>query len=327
MKYLISGKVTAINNVYLHINLYNLSVGALIFDESNEVLGEILSSNNIETIAVSFTRKVYIDSVIYTYNNPYSYYLSPDKIGSITDIYGKSLYNHSFRRKLNIQDIELTLSQNRNTIVGRKQIRHQLMTGIRSIDLLYPLGVGQRIAVVAPAGIGKSTLIKQIAKNTFSDINVIALVGERGREVSELINSNNFDCLSKSIVIYATSDSPPLERINCLEIALCISEYLRDEGLNVLFLVDSFTRYLRAHKEQALFLQEPPIYKSFPNSTITQIAKILERASNSDKGTISTIITLLQESEDDEDPLINEVISVVDGHLFLCKETQYKNIY
>jgi len=205
--------------------------------------------------------------------------------------------------------------------LARPMIAHPLPVGVRAIDGLLCCGVGQRIGIFAPAGCGKSTLLGMIACNAQADVNVVALIGERGREVQEFIH----DCLGeqgmkKTVLVVATSDRPALERARAALVATAIAEYFREQGKSVMLLVDSVTRYARALREIGLAGGEPPTRRAFPPSVFTALPQLFERAGMSARGAITAFYTVLEDGEDSDDPIAEEVRSLLDGHIVLSRK-------
>lgn len=200
----------------------------------------------------------------------------------------------------------------------RRRITRILPVGIRAIDTLVTIGEGQRVGVFSAAGVGKSSLLGMIARNSTADVNVVALVGERGREVLDFLDENlGPEGLSRSVVIVSTSDEPPLRRIMAAYTATAIAEYFRDHGKRVMLLMDSVTRFARALREIALTLGEPPARQGYPPSVFSALPELLERAGNSATGSITAFYTILLSSEQIEDPLGEEIRAILDGHLYL----------
>lgn len=210
----------------------------------------------------------------------------------------------------------------------RKLIREPLSLGIRSIDMFTTVGKGQRLGVFAGSGVGKSTTLGMMAKNTKADINVIALIGERGREVREFIESTlGEEGLKRSIVVVATSDQPSLVKIKAGFVATTIAEYFRDEGYDVLFMLDSVTRIAMAQREVGLAVGEPPATRGYTPSVFALMPKLLERAGSNDKGTITGLYTVLVEGDDFNEPISDTVRSILDGHIMLSRDLAHKNHY
>jgi flagellum-specific ATP synthase len=208
----------------------------------------------------------------------------------------------------------------------RKRISESFQTGIRAIDSLVSVGKGQRMGIFAGSGVGKSVLLGMMARNCRSDINVIALIGERGREVREFIERDlGEEGLARSVVIVATSDQPALIRLKGAMIAASIAEYFRDLGKDVLFLVDSVTRLAMAQREIGLAIGEPPATKGFTPSVFSMLPQFLERAGNSDRGTITGLFTVLVEGDDMDEPIADAARSILDGHIVLSRKLANRN--
>ena len=213
--------------------------------------------------------------------------------------------------------------------LSRARVNQSLDVGVRSINGLLTCAKGQRIGIMAGTGLGKSVLLGMIARNTEAEINVIALIGERGREVKEFIDENlGPEGLKRSIVIAAASDQPPLVRLRGAFIATTIAEYFRDQGKDVLLMMDSITRFALAQREIGLSVGEPPTTKGYPPSTFSLIPKLLERAGTSEgSGTITGLYTVLVEGDDINEPVSDSVRAVLDGHIVLDRELAAHNHY
>ncbi len=203
----------------------------------------------------------------------------------------------------------------------RQRITQPISVGIKSIDSMLTTGEGQRVGIFAAAGVGKSTLMGMIARNTEAEINVIALIGERGREVRDFIERDlGKEGLKRSVVICATSDQPSLVRAKAAYVATAIAEYFRDHGKKVVFMMDSVTRFARALREIGLAVGEPPARQGFTPSVFSTLPKLLERTGNSDKGSITAFYTILVEGDDMNEPVADEVRSILDGHIVLSRD-------
>ena len=211
----------------------------------------------------------------------------------------------------------------------RRRISEPLATGIRAIDGMLTCGKGQRIGIFAGSGVGKSVLLGMIARNTNADVNVIALIGERGREVRDFIEKDlGAEGLTRSVVVVATSDQPPLVRAIGPSTAMTIAEYFRDQGADVMLMMDSVTRYAMAEREIGLSIGEPPTTKGYTPSVFAKLPKLLERAgTTSDSGTITGLYTVLIEGDDMNDPIGDSVRSILDGHIVLSRELAVRNHY
>lgn len=210
----------------------------------------------------------------------------------------------------------------------RKRITDVLSLGIKSIDGFVTVGKGQRMGIFAGSGVGKSTTIGMMAKNTSADLNVIALIGERGREVKEFIEEIlGPEGMKRSIVIAATSEQPSLVKIKAAFVATSIAEYFRDKGMNVLFMLDSVTRIAMAQREVGLAIGEPPATRGYTPSVFALMPKLMERAGTNEYGTITGLYTVLVEGDDFNEPISDTSRSILDGHIMLSRELAHKNHY
>ena len=210
----------------------------------------------------------------------------------------------------------------------RELIRTPLSLGIRSIDLFATVGTGQRMGIFAGSGVGKSTTMAMIAKNTEADLNVVALIGERGREVREFVETIlGPEGMKRSVVVVATSDMPSLVKIKAAFVATAIAEYFRDCGKKVLFMLDSVTRIAMAQREVGLAIGEPPATRGYTPSVFALMPKLLERAGNTKEGSITALYTVLVEGDDFNEPISDTVRSILDGHIMLSRDLAHKNHY
>jgi len=202
----------------------------------------------------------------------------------------------------------------------RQRITRPVRTGIRSIDALLTCGNGQRVGIFAGSGVGKSVMLGMIARNTSAEVNVIALVGERGREVAEFMDHElGQEGLKRSVVVVATSDKAALIRLKAAFLATTIAEYFRDRGMHVMLLMDSVTRLAMAQREIGLAIGEPPTTKGYTPSVFAMLPKLLERAGNARHGSITGMYTVLVEGDDMTDPVADAVRSILDGHIVLSR--------
>ncbi|VWD53101.1 type III secretion system ATPase [Burkholderia lata] len=210
----------------------------------------------------------------------------------------------------------------------RRMIVAPLETGVRAVDTMITLAEGQRMGIFAPAGVGKSTLLGMFARGAQCDVNVIALIGERGREVREFIESIlGREGMARSVVVCATSDRSAIERAKAAYVATAIAESFRDEGRRVLLMMDSLTRFARALREVGLAAGESPVRRGFPPSVFAELPRLLERAGMGERGSITALYTVLEEDESGSDPISEEVRGIVDGHLVLSRAIAAKNQY
>lgn len=213
--------------------------------------------------------------------------------------------------------------------LSRQRIHAPLDVGIKAINGLMTLGRGQRVAIFSGSGVGKSTLLGMIARHTAAQVNVVGLIGERGREVREFIEKDlGEEGLKRSVVIVATSDQHPLIRLRGAYLATTVAEYFRDQGMDVLLMVDSMTRFAMAGREVGLAIGEPPTSKGYTPSVFVQLPKLLERAGTTpDRGSITGIYNVLAEGDDLQDPIVDAIRSIVDGHIVLNRELAAQNHY
>ncbi|NPV06704.1 MAG: FliI/YscN family ATPase [Anaerolineae bacterium] len=210
----------------------------------------------------------------------------------------------------------------------RTPITQIMPTGVRAIDGLLTCGAGQRIGIFAGSGVGKSTLLGMIARNSRSDISVIGLIGERGREVQEFIDRDlGPEGMRRSVVVVSTSDEPPLVRMKGALVATAVAEYFRDQGLHVTFLMDSVTRFAMAQREVGLAIGEPPATRGYTPSVFAALPKLMERAGTSDRGTITGFYTVLVEGDDFTEPVTDTARSVLDGHIVLSRDLAAEDHY
>ena len=213
-------------------------------------------------------------------------------------------------------------------VLRRKRITEKITTGIRAIDGLITVGKGQRVGIFSGSGVGKSTLLGMIARNTSAQVNVIALIGERGREVREFIeNDLGEEGLKRSVVVVASSNKPPISRIRGAYVATAIAEYFRDRGLDAMLLFDSVTRFARAQREVGLAVGEPPATRGYTPSVFAQLPKLLERSGTAERGTITGFYTILVEGDDMDEPIADNVRGILDGHIVLERRLAERNHY
>ncbi|PLV58974.1 flagellar protein export ATPase FliI [Thermotoga sp. KOL6] len=249
--------------------------------------------------------------------------VSKHMIGRVFDGLGRPIDGKPF-----FPEDHYPLSNNPPHPLKRKRIKDPLPVGIRAIDGFITIGKGQRIGIFAGSGVGKSTLLGMIARNTTADVCVLALIGERGREVREFIERDlGEEGLKRSILVVSTSDQPALSRVKSLLTATSIAEYYRDLGYDVLLMVDSLTRWAMAQREVGLAIGEPPTTRGYPPSVFAGLPKILERAGNSDVGSITAVYTVLVEADDFNEPISDTVRSIVDGHIVLSRQLAESNHY
>ena len=250
--------------------------------------------------------------------------MSEELQGRVLDGLGRPIDDKPLPLELHRQDL---YAEPANPL-SRDPIREPLQTGVRAIDALLTTGLGQRVGIFGGSGIGKSTLLGMIARYTSADINVIALIGERGREVREFIeNDLGEGGLKRSIVIVSTSDQPALVRIRAAFAATAAAEYFRDRGYNVMLMMDSVTRFAMAQREVGLAAGEPPSSKGYTPSVFSLLPKLLERSGKFTQGSITAFYTVLVEGDDMNDPIADSVRSILDGHIVLDRDLASRGHY
>jgi flagellum-specific ATP synthase len=211
--------------------------------------------------------------------------------------------------------------------LGRPRISERVGLGVRALDTLVPCGLGQRLGIFAGSGVGKSSLLGMIARSTTADVNVIALVGERGREVREFVERDLGDALAHSVVVVATSDQPALVRIQAAFTATAIAEHFRDQGKNVMLMMDSVTRFAMAQREVGLAIGEPPATRGYTPSVFALLPRLLERAGTAPRGSITGLYTVLVDGDDMNEPIADAVRSILDGHIVLTRSLAHAGHY
>ena len=248
--------------------------------------------------------------------------VSPALLGQVVDGLGRPLQGNGFINGGTSYPVDNDPPQP----LQRRRIEEQLPTGVRAIDLFLTCGQGQRIGIFAGSGVGKSTLLGMIARHCAADVNVIALVGARGREVLDFIEKDlGPEGLARSVVVAATSDRPPLVRIKGAMVATAIAEYFRDQGKKVMLMMDSVTRLAMAQREVGLAIGEPPTTKGYTPSVFTMLPRLLERAGTAAQGPITGLYTVLVDGDDFNEPIADAVRSILDGHIVLSRDLAAKN--
>ncbi|MFP4661045.1 MAG: flagellar protein export ATPase FliI [Halanaerobiales bacterium] len=246
-------------------------------------------------------------------------------LGQVLDGLGKPLIKNN-RMQSGFTDVPVMAKP--PDPLQRERIRDPLSLGIRCIDGLLTCGRGQRVGIFAGSGVGKSTLMGMVARNTEADINVIGLVGERGREVKDFIERDlGEEGLKRSVVVVATSDKPALVRVKAAHVTTAIAEYFRDQGLNVLMMMDSVTRVAMALREVGLAVGEPPATRGYPPSVFAELPRLLERTGTNENGAITALYTVLVEGDDFNEPVSDTVRGILDGHIALSRELASRNHY
>ena len=248
-------------------------------------------------------------------------HLTGDPLGVVTDGFGRILRRFDRRATLQVPGISVPVIRDAPPATERGRVLEPMFTGVRSVDATVTLGYGQRVGLFAGPGCGKTTLLAAIARGAGVDAIVFGLIGERGRELREFLEHELDDALvAKSIVVCATSDKTPMERARAAFTATAFAEALRDQGMRVLLLIDSLTRFARAQREIGLAAGEPPARAGFPPSVYAMLPRLTERAGNARIGSITAVYTVLAEVEGQADPISEEVKSLLDGHIYLSRK-------
>jgi flagellum-specific ATP synthase len=250
--------------------------------------------------------------------------VGPEMLGRVFDALGRPIDG---KGPITVKD-QYPIFNNPPSPMDREPISRRIETGIRAIDAIMPIGRGQRMGIFAGSGVGKSTLLGMVARNTSADVNVIALIGERGREVREFIESDlGEEGLKRSVIIVSTSDTPALARVRGAFTATAVAEYFRDQGNDVMLLFDSVTRFAMSQREIGLAIGEPPTTRSYTPSVFSLMPRLLERPGVSLKGTITGLYTVLVEGDDLDEPISDAVRGYLDGHIVLSRRLADRNHY
>ncbi|MES9952010.1 MAG: FliI/YscN family ATPase [Candidatus Thiodiazotropha sp. 6PLUC2] len=324
------GRVVEAYGTSIKVCGINARIGqqCMISDKSNnnriyaDVVG--ITGDNAILLPLSNLHGIAQDSIVTVVKEKSSIKYSDKLIGRILDGMGEPMDDLPLPTKMQ----EVPLYREAPSPLKRNPINKPLNTGVRSIDAILTLGVGQRTGIFAPAGGGKSTLLSMIARHAVADVIVIALIGERGREVGEFIDHTlTKEGLKRSVLIVSTSDRPAMERLRAAYTATAIAEGFRESGKNVLLLMDSVTRFARALREIGLSIGEPPVRRGFPSSVFAELPKLFERSGNDNRGTMTAFYTVLVEDEESNDPIAEEVRSLLDGHIVLTRKLAQENHY
>ncbi|MEK4875150.1 flagellar protein export ATPase FliI [Bacillus sp. FSL W8-0102] len=290
---------------------------------NKKILAEVVGFRDEMVILMPYTHlsEIAPGSLVESEGKPLEIKVGSALIGKIVDPLGMPMDGSVLPRGLS----SIATDQEPPNPLKRPPISERLEVGVRAIDSLLTVGKGQRVGIFAGSGVGKSTLLGMIARNTKADLNVIGLIGERGREVREFVERDlGPEGLSRSIVVAATSDQPALMRIKGAYTATSIAEYFRDKGFNVMLLMDSVTRVAMAQREIGLATGEPPATKGYTPSVFAILPKLLERTGTSEKGTITAFYTVLVDGDDLNEPIADTVRGILDGHIVLDRNLANK---
>lgn len=288
------------------------------------ILAEVVGFKDKKTLLMPYdnVEGVGLGCIVENTGYPLTVTVGDSLLGKILSGMGKPVAGNA------ITGVEYPVDANPPNPMDRAIIDEILSLGVRAVDGLITIGKGQRIGIFAGSGVGKSTLMGMFARNTKADINVIALVGERGREVREFVERDlGEEGMRRSVVVVATSDRPALERKMAAKTATAIAEYFRDQGKDVLLMMDSLTRFSMAQREIGLASGEPPVTRGYPPSVYSEMPKLLERAGRDDKGSITGLYTVLVDGDDFNEPIADTARSILDGHIVLDRKLAHRNHY
>jgi len=324
------GKIVKVAGIVAQANGPGMSIGSLCCIKNScgqSMQAEVIGFNDKRVIVMPFgeMRGIEPGSRIVDINKNPSIKVGEAYLGRIVDGLGNPIDG---KGSIQTKD-DYPIYGNVINPLKREIINDVVDVGVRSINAMHTLGKGQRIAIMSGSGVGKSVLMGMIARHAVADVIIIALIGERGREVREFIERNlGEEGLKKSVVVAATSDSPALVRIRGAHLATTVAEYFRDKGLDVILIMDSITRFAMSLREVGLAAGEPPSAKGYTPSVFIQIPKLLERTGNVEKkGSITGIYTVLVEGDDMNEPIADTVRSIVDGHIVLSRDLAHKGHY
>lgn len=322
------GRVTGVTGLLVRVAVPGVRIGELlaIRRRAAPLMAEVVGLCQGEALAVPLgdVSGVALDDEVEATGGGLEVLVGPGLLGRVLDGLGRPLDDPSPIQGLRPFPVDRAPP----AALGRAPVSRPLATGVRAIDGLLSLAVGQRIGLFAGSGVGKSTLLSAIAKGTSADVVVVALVGERGREVGEFLETTLGEASrARSVVVVATSDAPPVERLRAAQVATAIAEGFREAGKDVLLLVDSITRVARAQREIGLAAGEPPARRGYPPSVFAMLPRLLERSGQAEQGSITAIYSVLVEGGDMEEPIADEVRGVLDGHIVLSRELAERGHY
>lgn len=322
------GTVSKVIGLTIEVQGIKAFVGELciIYNEQGEKINcEVVGFRNEFVILMPLGNLIGISAgcKVVPQNKPLSVKCSDELLGKILDGLG-----NDFNDEVEMKGESYPLENQPPDPLKRKPIQDIMPTGVRAIDGLITVGEGQRIGIFAGSGVGKSTTLGMIAREAEADINVIALIGERGREVLEFIQKDlGPEGMKKSVVVCATSDQPALIRLKGALTATAIAEYFRDKGKKVILMMDSVTRFAMAQREIGLAIGEPPATKGYTPSVYAKLPQLMERSGTSDKGSITAFYTVLVDGDDFNEPIADAVRGILDGHIVLSRSLAHKNHY
>ncbi|WP_024653976.1 FliI/YscN family ATPase [Borrelia persica] len=323
------GRVKKINGLLLESLGPKCGIGDLCLIEQSsgkKIYAEVVGFNGsfVSLMAYEGLDGIEVGDKVYSLNKKPQINLSDELLGRVIDSLGRPIDN----KGPFVGNHYKELSFNSINPLDRGVFAEQIVTGVRVLDGFLPVARGQRVGIFSGAGVGKSTLLGMIAKNSKADINVIAFIGERGRELNEFIKYELGDeCFKRSVLVVSTSDESPISRYKGAYTATLIAEYFRDRGMDVMLLFDSMTRFANAKREISLSMGELPATKGYPPSVFVEIPILLERSGLNGKGSITGFYTVLVEGDDLSEPIADNMRAVLDGHVILDRDLSDRGIY
>jgi flagellum-specific ATP synthase len=323
------GKVTEVVGLVVEAQVEGVSVGEICvieIDEKRSIRAEVVGFKEQKTLLMplGLMEGVRPGSKVFATGRPLQVKVGMKLLGRVLNGVGEPMDNKGELEYEGIYGID----NDPPDPVMRPRINEVFRAGVKAIDGLLTLGKGQRIGIFAGSGVGKSTLMGMLARNCIADVNVISLIGERGREVKDFIEESlGEEGLKRSVVVCATSDNPPVVRLKGALVGTAIAEYFRRQGKDVLFMMDSVTRFAMAQREIGLATGEPPTTKGYTPSVFAMLPRLMERAGTSDQGTITAIYTVLVEGGDMDEPVADAARGILDGHMVLSRDLASKNHY
>jgi type III secretion protein N (ATPase) len=319
-----SGRVTEVTGLVVRASVPGVRVGEIVTFEESALEAEVVGFRGDEVVLMPLGEATGIgpDSLVTATGRPLAIAVSDGILGRVLDGLGRPIDGGGPIAGA----IPWPVDRPAPDPLARRRVSRPLALGVRALDGLLTVGEGQRIGLFAGSGVGKSTLMGQIARQTEAEVNVIALVGERGREVVDFLEESLGEAgRARSVVVCATSDAPSLVRLKSAFVATAIAEYFRAEGRRVLFMLDSVTRVARAQREVGLAAGEPPARQGYPPSVFALLPRLLERTGNDARGSITALYTVLVAGGDMEEPIADEVRGILDGHVILSRDIAARN--
>ncbi|MBP5463576.1 MAG: FliI/YscN family ATPase, partial [Treponema sp.] len=325
-----TGKVTAVKGLMIESRGPHSVMGEIcrieIAGGEYSILAEVvgLEDNVVRLMVYGDTKGIEVGDPVVASGHVLEVPVGPELLGRVIDATGRA---YDGKGDLAAEDFYPAIASPPNPM-ERTPVKKRIVTGVRAIDGLLTVGKGQRIGIFAGSGVGKSTLISTIARNTNADVNVIGLIGERGREVMDFINRDlGVEGLKRSVVVVSTSDQPSIARLRAAYVTTAIAEYFRDQGRDVMLMFDSVTRFAHAQREIGLATGEPPAQRGYPPSVFDMLPKLLERTGTNDKGSITAFYTVLVDGDDMDEPIADKVRGTLDGHIILKRQLAQKQHY